>query len=412
VAGAYRELFLVPGSRAFFIAGFVGRSSISMIGLSIVLLVSAVTGSYGVAGAVAAAYAIGSAAATPVAGRLTDRHGQHPVLFAMSAGAAVSTAALIVCAQARAAAWALCLAAFVLGAVSPSLGGMVRARWSHLLDSATRVQVAFSLESVADEIIYVLGPAVVAAVATVFHPAAGLAIAAVLTTIGCLALAMQRATEPAPRRSPPGARNGILAGPGMLVLVVIFVLLGFTFTAVEVIMVAFADDAGHRGAAGPLLSIYALGSMTAGLWYGVRRWRAPLSRRFRTGLLLLAAGLVPVVLARGLPLMMPVIFVAGLAISPTLIPGFGLVERLVPVHRLTEGLSWLATAVRIGITVGAPVAGGIADGYGPSVAFTIPLGAALLAAGIGLAASGALTIPRPAAAGSPDASPTEPTAQP
>jgi MFS family permease len=412
VAGAYRDLFLVPGSRAFFVAGLFGRMSMSMIGISIVLLVSAVTGSYGVAGLVAAAYAVGSATATPIAGRLTDRHGQHLVLFAMAAGAAVSTVALIVCARIEAAAWALCLAAAALGAASPSLGGLVRARWTHLLDSATRLQVAYSLESVADETIFVVGPAIVAAAATGVDPAAGLAIAAVLTISGCVALGVQRATEPKPAPRPPhtGRRDGRLAGPGMLVLVVIFLLLGFVFTAVEVTMVAFADHEGHRAAAGPLLSIYALGSMVAGLWYGVRRWRASLERRFRVGLVLLAVGLIPIVLARGLPLMMIVIFFAGLAISPTLIPGFALVERLVPGHRLTEGLSWLATAVRVGITAGAPVAGRIADEYGAGIAFAIPLAAAVLAAGIGLAAAGgALAQRRPAAAASAEPSTTEPT---
>jgi hypothetical protein len=302
----------------------------------------------------------------------------------MAAGTAVSTAALIVCAQTRAATWALCLTAAALGAASPSLGGLVRARWTHLLDSARRVQVAYSLESVADETIFVIGPMIVAVAATGLHPAAGLAIAGVLATGGC-----------------------------MLALVVIFLLLGFVLTAVDVALVAFADEAGHRAAAGPLLSIYALGSTVAGLWYGVRRWRASLAHRFRVALVLLAAGLIPVALARNLPLMMVVIFFAGMATSPTLIPGFGLVERLVPAHRLTEGLSWLATAVRIGATAGAPVAGRLADGYGTGVAFVIPLAGAVLAAGIGVAVAGALGRTRPsAAAASAESATTEPTAQP
>jgi MFS family permease len=410
VAGAYRDLFLVPGSRAFFLAGCLGRMSLSMIGISIILLVSEMTGSYGVAGVVAAAYAIGSATATPIAGRLTDRHGQHPVLFTMAAGAAVSTAALIGCAQTRSPTWALCLAAAALGAASPSLGGLVRARWTYLLDSVRRLQVAYSLESVADETIFVIGPMIVALAATGVHPAAGLAISAVLTTSGCVALGMQRATEPAPapRRRQPGGRDGGIAGTGMLALVVIFLLLGFLMAAVEVTIVAFADDEGNRAAAGPLLSIFALGSTVAGLWYGVRRWRASLARRFRAALVLLVAGLIPIVLARNLPLMMTVMFFAGLAVSPTLIPGFGLVERLVPGHRLTEGLSWLATAVRIGITAGAPVAGWVADEYGTGVGFAIPLAAAVLAAGIGVAATGALTPARRSAASSAEPATTGP----
>jgi predicted MFS family arabinose efflux permease len=313
------------------------------------------------------------------------------VLLAVAAATAVSTTVLITCAHLRTSMWTLHLAGAALGLASPSPAGIVRARWSHLLASRSRLQVAYSLESVADEVIYVLGPIIVAAAATAVHAAAGLAIAGVLTVTGCVALATQRRTEPPPRRRRPGAGEGAIAGPGILVLVAVFLLLGFVFTAVEVTAVAFADDAGPRGATGPLLSLYALGSMVAGLWYGARRWRAALSRRFRTGLMLLAAGLIPVVLARGLPMMMTVIFFAGLAISPTLIPGFGLVERLVPSDRLTEGLSWLTTALRLGITAGAPLAGWIADDHGASTAFGLPLAAAVLAAIIGVAASGALT---------------------
>jgi MFS family permease len=385
--GAYRDLFSVPGSRAFFAAGFVGRMSIAMIGIGIVLLVSAATGSYGVAGGVAAAFAIASATATPVAGRLTDRLGQHGVLFSVAAGTAVSTTVLIACAQLNAPTWVLFAAAAALGLASPSLGGLVRARWSHLIDAPARLQTAYSLESVADELIYVAGPIIVTVAATGVHPTAGVATAGVLTVTGCGALAVQRRTEPPPQRDPGDAPGSAIAGPGMLVLAAVFTLLGFIFTAVEITAVAFADDAGHRGAAGPLLSIYALGSMVAGLWYGTRRWQAPLSRRFCAGLVLLAAGLIPVALARGLPLMMTVIFFAGLAISPTLIPGFGLVERLVPRHRLTEGFGWLTTTVRIGITVGAPTAGWIIDAYGVEVAFVVPFGVALLAATIGVTGS-------------------------
>src|SRR5262245_39933864 len=105
------SLFSVPGSRAFFIAGFVGRMSISMVGIGIILLVSAATGSYGFAGMVAAAFAIASATATPFAGRLTDRYGQRSVLLAVSAGTAVGATALIACAQLDTPGWALFTAA-------------------------------------------------------------------------------------------------------------------------------------------------------------------------------------------------------------------------------------------------------------------------------------------------------------
>ncbi|WP_236008473.1 hypothetical protein [Actinomadura physcomitrii] len=59
MSGPYREPLSVPGARPFVAAGFVGRMSMSMVGIGmvgigIVLLVSAVTGSYGIAGSVTA----------------------------------------------------------------------------------------------------------------------------------------------------------------------------------------------------------------------------------------------------------------------------------------------------------------------------------------------------------------------
>lgn len=52
----------------------------SMLGLGIVLMVSAVTGSYGIAGAASATGALAYAVVSPIAGRLTDRLSQAPVL--------------------------------------------------------------------------------------------------------------------------------------------------------------------------------------------------------------------------------------------------------------------------------------------------------------------------------------------
>ena len=55
----YRSLLSIPHARAFVIAGFVARLSISMRALGAVLMVLQLTGSYGLAGAVAAAALLG-----------------------------------------------------------------------------------------------------------------------------------------------------------------------------------------------------------------------------------------------------------------------------------------------------------------------------------------------------------------
>jgi MFS family permease len=384
MANTYRELLAVPGARIFVAAAFVGRMSMSMVGIGIVLLVSAVTGSYGTAGAVSATYALAFAAAAPIVGRLTDRYGQGRVLTPLVLANCLSMAALILCALLHAPTWALFPAAAASGMTSPSLGAMVRARWSHVLrtDAAThrRLHAAFSFESVVDEVIFVAGPMIVTLLATAVHPAAGVAVASLLTLTGCLALAVQRRTEPPPRPRRPGERGSAIAVPGVRAIWVVFLLLGAVFGSIEVCVLAFTEEQGHQVLAGPLLGLLALGSGTTALWYGARHWKTPLHRRFRIGLLLLVLGLVPLALITNLHLLMALIFFSGIAISPTIIPAYGLVERMVPDHQLTEGLTWMATAVGIGIATGAFIAGHLVDTYGSRTAFLFPLGAGLLAA--------------------------------
>src|ERR1700689_260509 len=72
--------FSIPRAWRFSVAGVIGRLPMSMYGLGTVLLISAGTGRYGLAGTVAAAGALGNAFFAPQLGRLVDRLGQHRVL--------------------------------------------------------------------------------------------------------------------------------------------------------------------------------------------------------------------------------------------------------------------------------------------------------------------------------------------
>ncbi|WP_037558948.1 MFS transporter [Spirillospora albida] len=389
---AYRELLTVPGARSFVAAGFVGRMPMSMVGIGIVLLVSAVTGSYGIAGAVTATMSLAFAAGAPLSARLADRHGQRRVLLPLTLANAASFALFIGLAYAELPTWTLFPTAAAAGVTSVSLGAWVRARWSYVLREAPqRLHTAFSFESVVDEAIFVAGPMLVTVLATAVHPAAGLAAAALCTLAGSLALAAQPGTEPPPNPHPPGTRAGSVArNPGIAVLTPVFLMLGMVFGAIDVGGVAFAEEEGRKALAGVLLGCYALGSGAAALWYGARNWRRPLSRRFLAGLVLLTAGLVPPVLVGNLYLMMAVVFFSGLAISPTIIPGYGLVERLVPPRQLTEGLALVSTSVGIGVAFGSSLSGRVVDGFGARAAFLVPLGCAVVAAVIGIAGSRAI----------------------
>jgi predicted MFS family arabinose efflux permease len=87
--------------------------------------------------------------------------------------------------------------------------------------------------------------------------------------------------------------------------------------------------------------------------------------------LALAAGTLPFAVVGSVPLLTVAVFVAGLAISPMVISGFGLVEAAMPPARLTEGLTMAGTALGLGAAVGAAAAGPVIDAHDASRAFLV-----------------------------------------
>src|SRR5580692_3272949 len=225
----YADIFRVPGAWRFSAAGVIGRMPMAMFGLGTVLLISAGTGKYGVAGAVSAVGSLGYAFSSPQIARLVDGRGQRRVLLPVLTVFTFATAALIVTVELHAPTWAFFVSGAVAGATMPSLGTMVRARWSVLLAGSPRLHAAFSFESVADELCFVIGPAAVTLLATEVSPASGVGVAALLCVLGTLWFAAQRGTEPVvvrPDRPPAGrprrpgrpARARGAAAPGLVVL--------------------------------------------------------------------------------------------------------------------------------------------------------------------------------------------------
>lgn len=387
VLKTYRSLLSLPHTRAFVLAGFAARLSISMRALGSVLMISELTGSYGLAGAVAGAALLGEAVAAPRLGRLVDQYGQRRVLLMALAVHAAGTLALVFSAQLSAPTWTLFGSAALSGAAALPVGSLVRARWSALLRGSSTLEAAFALESTLDELIFVLGPVLVTALALGVAPGAGLLGALLLTTIGSLALALQRRTEPAPA----GVRNRSDRRPairtrGLQVLVATFVATGAIFGTLDVAVVAFAGQVGSPAAAGTLLALVAAGSLLAGLAYGTRSWWWPLDKRFLASVVALWAGTLPLVFAPSVALMAPAAALAGVAIAPTLIAGFTLVQKLMPSGALTEGLNWTITALGVGAAIGAWTAGLIADSAGGRTSFLVAVVAG--AAAVSVAACG------------------------
>ncbi|RVX43208.1 hypothetical protein EDD27_5880 [Nonomuraea polychroma] len=393
MVGPYRGLFNGPGIKAFVLAGFVGRMPMSMIGIGIVLLISALTDNYATAGAVAATTNVAFAVGAPLSGRLMDRFGQSRVIPPFAVVNALGLAALLFSAGLGLPEWTLYASGLVVGATSLSVGSLVRARWSVIHGGSSKLHTAFAFESVVDEVIFVTGPALVTVLATGVSPYMGLAVALVFMFVGCLALAAQRRTQPPVQPGKSGGGGTPILIPGIALLSCVFLAMGAVFGSVDLITVAFAEEQGAKGAAGFLLASFAGGSMVSGLWFGSRHWRISLRGRFVRALFVFALGLLPIMFIGDALIMAGALFLAGFAISPTLITGFSLTERLVPPSLLTEGMAWISTALGFGVAIGAWAGGRLTETYGASNAYVFSLGAAILAVIVGLGGSGFLRVP-------------------
>ena len=116
----YAEIFEIPGAWRFSVAGVIGRMPMSMFGLGTVLLISAVTGRYGVAGTVSAVGSLGYAFTSPRVARAVDSHGQRRVLIPLLTVFTVATALLIVAVELHLPTWAFFVPGAVAGSAMPS----------------------------------------------------------------------------------------------------------------------------------------------------------------------------------------------------------------------------------------------------------------------------------------------------
>ncbi|MCL2489589.1 MAG: MFS transporter [Propionibacteriaceae bacterium] len=360
-----------------------------MVNVGIVLMISALYGSYGWAGFLAAANGLAWAAGNAVLSRLVDRHGQRAVMVPAVIVTSAGMAAFILAGVVHEPIWVLLIPCVISGATGGSASAMVRARWNHALDNSSQLNAAFALESTLDEVTYMIGPMVATLLATTIHPAAGLIAPIVLGVSGGLwffqglqasqppvrilnqggsaVLAVAGQNPPAPAvRSPVTLERDrfVLAFGGMVPVIAVTALFGCTFGAIDIAVVAATTDFGARGMAGVVLAALSLGSALAGLAYGAHAWKVSLARRFVIGVLAYAVLTALFLLAHSVAVLVAFGLFCGMAVAPSLTNANTLVASLVPRHRLTEGLAWIGTSIGVGASIGSSVAGRLIDDYG------------------------------------------------
>ena len=373
-SATYRALLRAPGTAAFFLTAVAARVGIAMTSLGIVWLVHARTGSYATAGLVTGGFAVAEAVAGPQLARLIDRFGQTRVLPPALLAHAVAVAALLALVAAGSPDWLMTAGGVLVGATIPQLGALSAARWVALLrdERAAALPTAFALEALANELAFLVGPALVSILGASGYPAAGPAAAAALVVAGGLCFAAQRRTAPPASGAAGPRRTGrSLLRPGFAVLVGVNLAVGGFFGAMQISVTAFAVEHGAAGTAAALFTVSSCASLLAGWLYGLRRWQtAP-----RVQLAVAAAGLAVAclpLLAAGSPVELGfAVALTGLAVPLNLVLCSVLAEAAVHRAVLTQAFVWLNSASAAGSAGAAAVAGWAVNTFGARAGFTV-----------------------------------------
>jgi MFS family permease len=384
----YRSVLLVPGFIRVFGTALIGRLPQGMTSLAILLLVRIHTGSYAAAGIAVGAYDGLTAAGAPLLGRLVDRFGRARVLLPVAVTQGAVMVGLVLAAHAGAGAVVLIALSGVAGALMPPIAPSMRALLRDIVADPDVRETAYTLESVVQELVWVSGPLVVAAVITFAAPTAAVLLSSAICIAGTTLFVSSPAARGRGSRTARGARSPVLAIAELRALLGPIFLNGLALGSISVGLPALALHAGSRPATGLLLALWSLGSMTGGLWYGARTWRMSLATRYRTLLLGSVVCVSPLIAARTIPEGVAGALIAGLCIAPVFSCQYALVGRSVPEGVETEAFTWVSSALIGGLACGSAL-GGAAVSAGVSAPF------ALGVAAMGLAALSAVRMRRP-----------------
>ncbi|TQS27834.1 MFS transporter [Microbispora sp. KK1-11] len=370
-AASYYAVLRTPLAGRTFIAALVGRLSYGIVFLSLVLAFTQATGSYAIAGGAIAAFGLVSSVLSPIRARLIDRYGVRRALTPMAVAYALLLCLVAALTWRPGASGALpWLLAGTTGAFTPPLGPVMRSLWSDLLPDGPLLQRAYSLDTVAEELLYVTGPLMAGMLAGLAHPALGVAVSAGLVTVGSLALAFSpaaagvaargssRAAAGTPAVSQPSSaertnRSLLAAAAGLRRPVLVAGGVGMALGALNLLVVAFAERHARLAAVAWVEAALAAGSAVGGLAYGAVSWRLSLERRLpllATALAvpLAAAGFVSNMVALSL-----LVGVAGLFVAPALTTAYMLADKVAAPDSKTQAGAWVNTAFNTGNAMGS-----------------------------------------------------------
>lgn len=407
----YRELLAVRPIRRLLLVGMVARIPHSAAGVLLTLHIVLTLGQgYAAAGAAAAVMTIGIAVGAPWRGRRVDTVGLRRALIP-----SVISEAVIWSVVPHVSYELLLPLVFVGGLLTLPIFSVVRQSLGVLATGEQR-RTAFALDAISTELVFMIGPAVGALVATAGLSVLGLTVIGIATSVSGLFLMWfnppTRSTEPgfasdadfeasqqeaaevavvaaapahlqeaaaefAPlaaagdrRHERAGLRHKVIHNFAWFTAAVAAVFAvaagaGMVLSGTDVGIVAALETGGHQAEIGLVFLFWCGASVVGGVIYGA------MHRPISPILLLLgmSALTIPMAFAQDTWTLSLLSLLPGLLCAPVLSAASEKVAELVDERRRGEAMGWYGSALTGGVALGAPLAGVFIDGVGPSAGF-------------------------------------------
>lgn len=428
----YRELLAIRPIRRLLMVGMIARIPHSAAGVLLTLHIVLTLGEgYAAAGTAAAVMTIGIALGAPWRGRRVDTVGLRTALIP----SVVSETVIWSVVPHVSYQWLLPLV-FLGGLLTLPIFSVVRQSLGVLSDGDQR-RTAFALDAISTEMVFMIGPAAGAVVATSGHSVLGLTIVGVSTSLAGLFLmwfnpptrsadrddareadqqeaaevavidaapahvqeaAAELGREPAGNPTPTSLRSKVADNLRWFTAAVAAVFAvaagaGMVLSGTDVGIVAALETGGHQAEIGIVFLFWCAASVVGGIIYGaMHRPVSPIMLLLGMAALTIPMGFATDTLTLSLLALPP-----GLLCAPVLSAASEKVADLVDEARRGEAMGWYGSALTAGVALGAPLAGLFIDGVGPSAGF-VSVGLA----GVMLCAAG-IVLQRRRAAGQKDA---------
>ncbi|GAA2686566.1 MFS transporter [Actinoplanes palleronii] len=394
----YLGVWQLPGGRTLLVVGILARLGTGMTPLGLLLLVEQATGRYAAAGLAGGIYALAGAALSPVAGRLADRIGPARILLATGILHPLALGGVLLATSGGedALPW-IFVASAAGGATYPTLTAAIRRAWTDMTSVGTGQHglraAAMAAETSLFELVFVVGPMLVAVFMVITgRPATALICSAVTTLVGTTWISRLPVMQHRGAIHPDHVTKGLgpLRVSGFPALVLCAGALGVAFGAAGVIVPAYAaQHGGGDSLGGVLLGVWGVGSAIGGIWFGTRHPDMALSRQFAWLLGAVAASFVVLALMPGPVYLGAALVLGGVVIAPALTVVNSLVSRVAPTGMLNEAYTWMVTVSVSGSAAGGALAGVIVDQPGGLPwAFLFAAGVLFLAATVAAAPEG------------------------